>query len=213
MLNKVMLIGRLGKDPEIRYTQGGMPVANFNVATDENYTDREGNRQKVTEWFRVVVFDRQAENCQNYLSKGSLVYVEGALRTRKWQDQQGQDRYSTEVRAQKVQFLDRKSDRAYGGEEDYGAQGVQQPRAARSQNSGWDEPRQRPPRQSGQDNGWDDPLEQSRPAGNDYQQHGNGPAQKQQSPATPSAEEDMGPVYPSEVARMGNTPSMDEVPF
>lgn len=111
MLNKVMLIGRLGKDPELKYTQGGMPIANFTVATDDSYTDKEGNRVEKTEWHRIVVFDRQAENCNNYLSRGSLVYVEGSLQTRKWQDQQGQDRYTTEIRARTVRFLDRKGER------------------------------------------------------------------------------------------------------
>ncbi|MDL2271615.1 single-stranded DNA-binding protein [Desulfovibrio sp. OttesenSCG-928-I05] len=123
MLNKVMIIGRLGKDPELRYSATGTPMANMNIATDESYTDREGNRVDRTEWHRVVVFQRQAENCANYLAKGSLVYVEGSLTTRKWQDQQGQDRYTTEIKAQRVQFLDRKGsseggERSYGGYED-----------------------------------------------------------------------------------------------
>lgn len=127
MLNKVMIIGRLGRDPELRYTQSGSPVASLNIATDESYTDREGNKVDRTEWHRVSVFQRQAENCANYLTKGSLVFVEGSLQTRKWQDQQGQDRYTTEIKAQRVQFLDRKGDapRETGGgrgyEEDYGA--------------------------------------------------------------------------------------------
>ena len=110
MLNKVMIIGRLGRDPELRYTQSGAPVATLNIATDESFTDRDGNKVERTEWHRVSVFQRQAENCANYLAKGSLVYVEGSLQTRKWQDQQGQDRYTTEIKAQRVQFLDRKSD-------------------------------------------------------------------------------------------------------
>jgi len=110
MLNKVMIIGRLGADPELRYAANGTPIANFNVATDESYTDREGNKQERTEWHRVVVFQRVAENCANYLGKGSLVYVEGGLQTRQWQDQQGQTRYTTEIKAQRVQFLDRKGD-------------------------------------------------------------------------------------------------------
>lgn len=80
MLNKVMIIGRLGRDPELRYTQSGSPVASLNVATDESYTDRDGNKVERTEWHRVSVFQRQAETCANYLSKGSLVYVEGSLR-------------------------------------------------------------------------------------------------------------------------------------
>lgn len=127
MLNKVMIIGRLGRDPELRYTQSGSPVASLNIATDESYTDRDGNKVDRTEWHRVSVFQRQAENCANYLTKGSLVYVEGSLQTRKWQDQQGQDRYTTEIKAQRVQFLDRKGDapRGEGGgrgyEDDYGA--------------------------------------------------------------------------------------------
>lgn len=112
MLNKVMIIGRLGRDPELRYTQSGSPVATLNVATDESYTDRDGNKVERTEWHRVSVFQRAAENCANFLAKGSLVYVEGSLQTRKWQDQQGQDRYTTEIKAQRVQFLDRRGEGA-----------------------------------------------------------------------------------------------------
>lgn len=109
-LNKVMIMGRLGKDPELRYTQTGSPVCSLNVATDESYTDRDGTKVDRTEWHRVSVFQKAAENCAQYLSKGSLVFVEGSLTTRKWQDQQGQDRYTTEIKALRVQFLDRKSD-------------------------------------------------------------------------------------------------------
>lgn len=115
MLNKVMIIGHLGADPELRYAQNGSPIANLRIATDESYTDRDGNRVDRTEWHRVVVFQRSAEICSQYLHKGSLVYVEGRLQTRKWQDQNGQDRYSTEIRADRVQFLDRKNS---GGEGD-----------------------------------------------------------------------------------------------
>ena len=110
MLNKVMLIGRLGRDPELRYTQAGSPVASLRLATDESYTDKDGNRVERTEWHSVVVFQRAAENCANYLAKGSLVFVEGSLQTRKWQDQQGQDRYTTEIKALRVQFLDRRGE-------------------------------------------------------------------------------------------------------
>ncbi len=135
MLNKVMLIGRLGRDPELRYTQSGTPVATLNLATDESYTDRDGNKVERTEWHRVSVFQRQAENCASFLSKGSLVYVEGSLQTRKWQDQQGQDRYTTEIKASRVQFLDRRNERqgSEGAEDDWGAghqsQGGQRPRS------------------------------------------------------------------------------------
>lgn len=107
-LNKVMLIGRLGRDPELRYTQGGTPVANFSMATDESYRGKDGNTVEQTEWHNIVAWGRQGENCANYLSKGSLVFVEGSLQTRKWQDKQGQDRWTTEIKAFRVQFLDTK---------------------------------------------------------------------------------------------------------
>ena len=111
MLNKVMIIGRLGADPELRYATTGAAICRFNVATDESYTDQSGQRRDRTEWHRVVTFNKQAENCSNYLHKGSLVFVEGSLSTSKWTDQQGQTRYTTEVKAQRVQFLERKGDR------------------------------------------------------------------------------------------------------
>ncbi len=129
MLNKVMIIGRLGADPELRYSQSGTPMTNLSVATDESYTDKDGNRQERTEWHRVAVFQRQAETCSQYLSKGSLVFVEGRLQTRKWTDQQGQDRYTTEIRADRVQFLDRKSDRPGAGAGG-GSYGDESPRQA-----------------------------------------------------------------------------------
>lgn len=110
MLNKVQIIGRLGRDPELRYSQSGSPVCTLSVATDEGYTDRDGKKVERTEWHRVVLYSKAAENCNQFLKKGSLVYVEGSLQTRKWQDQQGQDRFSTEIKAQRVQFLDRKAD-------------------------------------------------------------------------------------------------------
>ncbi len=103
--NKVFLVGRLGVDPELKYTQSGTPVTNFSLATDEGFNDREGNRQERTEWHRIVVWDRQAETVCQYMSKGRQVLVEGSLQTRKWQDKQGQDRYTTEIRAQRVVFL------------------------------------------------------------------------------------------------------------
>ena len=114
MLNKVMIIGRLGRDPELRYSQSGSPVCTLNIATDESYTDRDGNRVDRAEWHRVVVFQKAAENRSQYLTKGSLVFVEGSLQTRKWQDQQGQDRYTTEIKAQRVQFLDKRGSEQSG---------------------------------------------------------------------------------------------------
>jgi len=110
MLNKVMLIGRLGSDPEIKYTQSGSPIANLRIATDESYTDRNGQRQEKTEWHTVIAFQRTAEICQQYLHKGSLVYIEGKLQTRKWQDKQGQERYTTEIQCQRLQMLERKQE-------------------------------------------------------------------------------------------------------
>ena len=108
MLNKVMIIGRLGSDPEIRYTQAGQSICSLRVATDESYTDKDGNRVERTEWHSVVAFGKTADHCNQYLHKGSLVYVEGKLSTRKWQDQSGQDRYTTEIRAERVQFLEKR---------------------------------------------------------------------------------------------------------
>ena len=109
-LNLVHLIGHLGRDVELKYSQAGNAVANISVATDESYTDRDGNRVQRAEWHRVVAYGKTAENCASFLHKGSLVYVEGSLQTRKWTDQSGQDRYTTEIKAQRVQFLDRKGE-------------------------------------------------------------------------------------------------------
>ena len=107
-LNKVLLIGRLGQDPKLNYLQNGTPVASLSLATDESYKDKNGNKVERTEWHRVVVWGKQAEFCANYLSKGRLVFVEGKLQTRKWQDRQGQDRYTTEIVAARIQALDYK---------------------------------------------------------------------------------------------------------
>lgn len=96
-LNKVMLIGNLGRDPELRSTPGGTQVANFSLATTENFTDRGGNRQERTEWHRVVLWGKLAEIAGQYLSKGRQVYIEGRLQTREWEDKQGQKRQTTEV--------------------------------------------------------------------------------------------------------------------
>ena len=106
-LNKVMLIGRLGRDPEVRYTKEGTAVANLRLATSEQWTDKAGEKQEKTEWHTVVLWGRQAEIAEQYLQKGRLVFVEGRLETRKWQDQAGADRYTTEIRGQILQMLDR----------------------------------------------------------------------------------------------------------
>lgn len=109
-LNKVIIIGRIGKDPEIRHTQSGQSVATLSVATDEGYKDQSGQKVEKTEWHKIVVWGKQADFVANYLGKGRLVYVEGKLETRKWQDQGGQDRYSTEIKAVTVQALDKMPD-------------------------------------------------------------------------------------------------------
>lgn len=97
-INKVILVGNLGQDPEIRYTADGRPIANFSIATSETWKDKNsGEKREKTEWHRVVVFGKLAEICGEYLSKGRQVYIEGKLQTRKWQGQDGQDRYTTEV--------------------------------------------------------------------------------------------------------------------
>lgn len=116
MVNKVILVGNLGADPEIRYTQSGTAVASLRLATSRKWKDRDGNVQDETEWHRVIVWAQQAEYCSNYLSKGSKIYVEGRLQTRKWKDQNNIDRYTTEIVASTVQNLSpRPSDGAAGG--------------------------------------------------------------------------------------------------
>ena len=110
-LNLAQLIGRLGADPEVRYTAGGDAIANLRIATSEKWRDKQtGDLQESVEWHRVVFFKRQAEICEQYLRKGSLVYVSGQLRTRKWQDRDGQDRYTTEVRGFDMKMLGGKGD-------------------------------------------------------------------------------------------------------
>jgi single-strand DNA-binding protein len=104
-VNKVILIGNLGRDPEIRYTPGGQAVANFSLATSESFTSREGKREERTEWHRIVVWGKTAENCAQYLAKGRTVYIEGRIQTREWEDKEGQKRQTTEIVAQTVQFL------------------------------------------------------------------------------------------------------------
>jgi single-strand DNA-binding protein len=104
-VNKVILVGRLGQNPEVRNTPSGAAVANFSVATNESWMDKSGQKQERTEWHKVVVWGKLAELCQQYLTKGRQVYLEGSLQTRQWQDKDNQTKYTTEIRAQTVQFL------------------------------------------------------------------------------------------------------------
>ena len=114
-----MVIGNLGSDPELRYTQSGQPVANFNIATNERWTDKSGAQQERTEWHKIVVWGKQAENCEKYLSKGRQVYVEGRIQTRDWEDKDGNKRYTTEIVAQTVQFLSGGAGAGSGGGSSY----------------------------------------------------------------------------------------------
>jgi single-strand DNA-binding protein len=104
-VNKVILVGNLGADPEMRYLPSGEAVANIRIATTDTWKDKDGNKQEATEWHRISFFGRQAEVCGQYLKKGSQIYVEGSIRTRKWQDKEGQERYSTEIRGDRMQML------------------------------------------------------------------------------------------------------------
>ncbi len=104
-VNIAIVVGNLGKDPEVRFTQSGRAVANFPIATSESWTGQDGSPQERTEWHNIVVWGKQAESCGQYLSKGRQVFVQGRIQTRKWTDQNGQDRYTTEIVAQRVQFL------------------------------------------------------------------------------------------------------------
>lgn len=166
-VNKVIVLGRLGQDPDVRATASGTQVVNLNVATNEfGPQDEQGNRQELTEWHRIVMFGRMAENAANYLRKGSLVYVEGRLQTRKWQDQNGQDRYSTEIVARDMQFV---GGRGEGGGGGFGG-GQQQP-----QGGGFGAQQQ--PQQGGGFGG------QQNPGGFGG---GQGGAQPQQAPSQPA---------------------------
>jgi single-strand DNA-binding protein len=114
-VNKVILVGRLGRDPETRYTGGGQAVANFSVATDESYKDKNGERQKRTEWHKIVVWGKQAEIAQQYLKKGSLIFIEGRIQSREWQDKEGQKRTSFEIVASNFRMLGGRADGAAAG--------------------------------------------------------------------------------------------------
>ena len=127
-INKVILVGNLGKDPEIRYTASGSAIANVTIATTDSWRDKQsGEKQEKTEWHRVVFFSRLAEIVGEYLRKGSQVYVEGRLQTRKWQDQSGQDRWTTEIVANEMQMLGSRG--GDGGGQDQQNAGFRKPAA------------------------------------------------------------------------------------
>ena len=139
-INKVILVGNLGQDPEIKYMPSGGAVTNISIATTDSWTDKSsGQKQERTEWHRVVFFNRLAEIVGEYLKKGSQVYIEGNLRTRKWQDQSGQDKYTTEIVAREMQMLGGRS----GGSSDFQKNSAPQQQAAPQQNA----PQQQAPAQ------------------------------------------------------------------
>jgi single-strand DNA-binding protein len=110
MVNKAILIGRLGKDPDVRYTPDGAMVTNFTIATDEQWKDKNGDKVQKTEWHKIVTFSKLAEICGNYLKKGSLVFIEGRIQTRSWEDKDGVKKYTTEIVANNMKMLDGKKD-------------------------------------------------------------------------------------------------------
>src|SRR5580692_5577090 len=114
-VNKVILVGRLGKDPETRYTSGGQAVCNFSLATDETFKDKSGERQKRTEWHRIVIWAKQAEIAQQYLKKGAQIYLEGRIQSREWMDKENQKRTSFEIVATNFRMLGSRSDSIGGG--------------------------------------------------------------------------------------------------
>lgn len=200
-INKVILVGRLGQDPKLTYLTSGNPVANFSVATDESYKDRDGNKVERTEWHRVAVYGRSAEFCGNYLAKGRLVYIEGTLRTRSWDDQQGQKRYTTEVvvtgPGHTVQGLDSRGGMAADapmGDEGFAPQG-----GRRSYQGGQGGP------QGGGQPGGQQGAARGGYGGQQNGPRGGGNAPRGNQPGYP--DDEPGPAFPSEAS------GMDDVPF
>lgn len=138
-VNKVILVGNIGQDPEVRYMPNGNAVANLSLATSESWKDQGGQLQERTEWHRLTMYRRLAEIAGEYLKKGSQIYVEGKLQTRKWQDQQGQDKYTTEIIVDQMQMLGGR-----GGQSEGGFQGQQQQRPAAPQNQSFQGGQQQP---------------------------------------------------------------------
>jgi len=138
-LNKAMIIGRLGQDPDVRYTQSNTAVANLSIATSERYKDKQGEWKENTEWHRVVAWGRLAEICQEYLKKGSQVYIEGPIQTRQWEDKEGQTRYTTEIKALTMTMLDSKSSSSGSGGEAAAPDNTQQVSSSVDLNDNFDD--------------------------------------------------------------------------
>ena len=191
-VNKVILIGNVGQDPDVRFLPSGNPVCNLRLATSDSWTDRQtGQRQERTEWHSVVLFNKLAEIAQQYVHKGSRLYIEGRLQTRKWQGQDGQDRYSTEIVANDMQMLDSRGGSAGGN--DYqnngGQQGGYQPQGgmnagqSQQQANSYGQPQQSQPRNNmapqqpqqaapAQQQSYSAPQQQANPYGQPQQQNG-----------------------------------------
>lgn len=134
-VNKVILIGNLGQDPELKYLPSGKAVTNFSIATTENWKDQDGNKQEKTEWHNIVLWGRQAEIAKEYLAKGRPVYIEGRLQTRSWDDQDGNKRYRTEIVGDRMQFLGSRGDGGSGGSGGSGG-GASAPMSSQPANAG-----------------------------------------------------------------------------
>ncbi|MGI5309974.1 single-stranded DNA-binding protein [Rheinheimera sp. WS51] len=201
-INKVILIGNLGQDPEVRYMPQGGAVANLTVATSESWTDKATNEKKEqTEWHRIVIYNRLAEIAGEYLRKGSKVYIEGKLKTRKWQDKDGIERYTTEVIANELQMLDGRGDNQQQGGMGGQQGGYQRPQQApQQQQSSYQKPSQPQQQQGGyqqQQGGYQQPAQQAAP-----QQSYQKPAQQQGGYQQPAQQ----PVEP-------NIDFDDDIPF
>lgn len=161
-INKVILIGNCGQDPETRYMPSGGAVTNVSVATSESWKDKQtGQPQERTEWHRVVFFNRLGEIAGEYLKKGSKVYIEGSLRTRKWQGQDGQDRYTTEIVANEMQMLDSRGGQGGMGQDNYGQgqpSAPQRPAQNQQQNQQQSQPQQQPQQQGNDFDNFDDDI-------------------------------------------------------
>jgi len=154
-VNKVIIVGNLGNDPEVRYSNNGAAIANISVATSDSWKDKNtGEKQEKTEWHRVVMFNRLGEIAGEYLRKGSKVYIEGKLQTRKWQDQSGQDKYTTEIVANEMQMLDSRGSNMGQG----GSSGYQAPSQSAPQQQGGGQAPQQPASQPAPANDFDDDI-------------------------------------------------------
>ena len=216
-VNKVILVGNVGQDPEMKYMPSGNAVTNISIATSESWKDKQtGQQQERTEWHRVVFFNRLGEIAGEYLRKGSKVYVEGSLRTRKWQDQSGQDRYSTEIVASEMQMLDSRNDGMgqQQGQSQGGYQAPQQPAAMPTQNNapqamGQQQPAMGQPQQAMAQPGMQQPAQQAAP-----QQAQQQPAQHHQQAAPQQApQQRMQPPQQAQQPAQGFDNFDDDIPF